>query len=59
MYGKNIIINLERTTIGTVDVSKQHQRGFEVMALFAAVLAKYVITHYTVDAKTRMENAQY
>lgn len=48
MYGKNIIINLERTTVGTVDVSKQHQRGFEVMALFAAVLAKYVITHYTV-----------
>lgn len=47
MYSKNIIINLERTTIGTVDVSKQHQRGFEVMALFAAVLAKYVITHYT------------
>ena len=48
MYSKNIIINLERTTVGTVDVSKQHQRGFEVMALFAAVLAKYVITHYTV-----------
>ena len=48
MYGKKIIINLERTTVGTVDVSKQHQRGFEVMALFAAVLAKYVITHYTV-----------
>ena len=46
MYSKNIVINMETTTIGTVDAPKRNQRCFEIMAFFAAVLTQYVVTHY-------------